>query len=856
MMQGKSERQDIPPQKQYVMKSKTESASGQRLSAARPVQGLVLPSGPSFDPEDEEDLKKEISYQEQLKSRISEAQRVAEETTVPRLSLWDGDSEDFMQDSLDVPEDIEIDSERHKYHRDSVDIYHHQQRQPPQNIHNMEWGNPPAPPPAVVPHSDFSAQPSQPNPSPQAFSHNSLALNFDTREGYVGARFSNAYEQPQASNRDPVMPQRRPQYYPEEELAHQHAHFSHGYAPLKQQQQSSQFRQLPHPQSQQESYYAPQQLQDRHHQQHSQQQNAYYLQEQEQYLSDMDPAFQGQHPRVVGTGHYMDRGGPPHLGYVAPQAEVHDGYYMTETQSYGSGRGNGHQNQSNLEGGGVYGNSAKFVDQNSYEAEDEVPQLNAEHEGSIPLDMSKPPKPSYDYINNNKIDYGRAPRRTYKKIHDVKKDEKEKLADIFITKSKKKSSDSQLSSRDNSLNRYPAIAEHPGQKMASDAEHLWAQRSATLAQTRLPGRKKQLSNTSLMSIKSQQMNLSNSSAISSRSQIDPVHLPLRRPLELKPVHQEVITEDGQRISVDVNLRLISPTAQGEREQLGHENVASSRHSGPIGEPRQRWPGQPYPADNALSTGQQPYAFQNENEYQHGRYSADDAFASKKHGGLASGYLSDSHHDYNGGHTVNPFPKIPPIPIGSDDGAPRSAPVLSEGSYMQTYLREKEKMEKGEKPWYRVYSLQDYKRMQKEVCLGTLGPDLDSETFKEKREKMLRQNEYARSVKEKNSKERIHRKPPAVPKPKEQDDIISRRTLAIEYAKNVPKPTVKPKPTPYNSYNLASQLSPIAKNSGRGQQQNSFPEPSVEMLDLERLHQRHEEDKRSAEQIRQKAQGIW
>lgn len=215
MMQGKSERQDIPPQKQYVMKSKTESASGQRLSAARPVQGLVLPSGPSFDPEDEEDLKNEISYQEQLKSRISEAQRVAEETTVPRLSLWDGDSEDFMQDSLDVPEDIEIDSERHKYHRDSVDIYHHQQRQPPQNFHNMEWGNPPAPPPAVVPHSDFSAQPSQPNPSPQAFSHNSLALNFDTREGYVGARFSNAYEQPQASNRDPVMPQRRPQYYPE-----------------------------------------------------------------------------------------------------------------------------------------------------------------------------------------------------------------------------------------------------------------------------------------------------------------------------------------------------------------------------------------------------------------------------------------------------------------------------------------------------------------------------------------------------------------------------------------------------------------------------------------------------------------
>ena len=53
--------------------------------------------------------------------------------------------------------------------------------------------------------------------------------------------------------------------------------------------------------------------------------------------------------------------------------------------------------------------------------------------------------------------------------------------------------------------------------------------------------------------------------------------------------------------------------------------------------------------------------------------------------------------------------------------------------MQSYLREKEKVENRAKPWYRVYGLKDYKRMQNEVRLGTrtLGPDLDNETYKER-----------------------------------------------------------------------------------------------------------------------------
>ena len=74
--------------------------------------------------------------------------------------------------------------------------------------------------------------------------------------------------------------------------------------------------------------------------------------------------------------------------------------------------------------------------------------------------------------------------------------------------------------------------------------------------------------------------------------------------------------------------------------------------------------------------------------------------------------------------------------------------------------------------------------------------------------------------------------------------------AVEYAKNVPKPSVKPKVNPYNNYEAASKLSPIAKptrSKPQGQQ-----ESSVEVLDLQKLHNRHQQDKRSSEIIRQKA----
>ncbi|KAH3703350.1 hypothetical protein DPMN_078385 [Dreissena polymorpha] len=88
-------------------------------------------------------------------------------------------------------------------------------------------------------------------------------------------------------------------------------------------------------------------------------------------------------------------------------------------------------------------------------------------------------------------------------------------------------------------------------------------------------------------------------------------------------------------------------------------------------------------------------------------------------------------------------------------------------------------------------------MQREVRLnrGTLGPDLDTESYKDKMEKRHKQFEYARMVMEKNRQELGVKKPPKFPKqPEKQGEEGVKRKTALEYAKNVPKPQTKPRPS--------------------------------------------------------------
>ena len=49
--------------------------------------------------------------------------------------------------------------------------------------------------------------------------------------------------------------------------------------------------------------------------------------------------------------------------------------------------------------------------------------------------------------------------------------------------------------------------------------------------------------------------------------------------------------------------------------------------------------------------------------------------------------------------------------------------------MDAYRKQKEKKEK--KPDYKTYTLDDFRRLNKEVRLGGLGPDVENETLREK-----------------------------------------------------------------------------------------------------------------------------
>ena len=98
--------------RQYVLKPRDRVV---RISGGnyRDVKGLLLPVGPMYDPADEEDLKNEDTYQHKLKDRIDEIQFQAEDTIIPRLQLNESHERGYYYpDSLDIPDDVELDSQR------------------------------------------------------------------------------------------------------------------------------------------------------------------------------------------------------------------------------------------------------------------------------------------------------------------------------------------------------------------------------------------------------------------------------------------------------------------------------------------------------------------------------------------------------------------------------------------------------------------------------------------------------------------------------------------------------------------------------------------------------------------------
>ena len=247
------------------------------------------------------------------------------------------------------------------------------------------------------------------------------------------------------------------------------------------------------------------------------------------------------------------------------------------------------------------------------------------------MEIVNPPIPRVDYVEKNKYDYGFVPKKSYREIVHKKREENEKLDHIFITpkvppkQSKTKHIKKTQSAQPEHMGyQPPAPQQYPGGFKPSSAEELWAQRSSFLARkesvngSASGGKKtksagKPVSKTWNINSKINQpytyqapaplpnqgqlykpQNVARTSSGGNQGYTTPTKLqpienkpqppaatdlptalepssPFRRHLELKPITQEITTDDGQRISVDINLRLISPPP-------GHSSPHGSHHA--------------------------------------------------------------------------------------------------------------------------------------------------------------------------------------------------------------------------------------------------------------------------------------
>ncbi|XP_038635116.1 jhy protein homolog isoform X2 [Scyliorhinus canicula] len=152
-----------------------------------------------------------------------------------------------------------------------------------------------------------------------------------------------------------------------------------------------------------------------------------------------------------------------------------------------------------------------------------------------------------------------------------------------------------------------------------------------------------------------------------------------------------------------------------------------------------------------------------------------------------------------------------------------------------YLAQMEKINKlKEKNAYKPYTLRDYKSLKQDVKLGGLGPDYNS--AQEKAEKMKRQKEYAKQVKDQNLKvdSKSSNSLPKTSASIENKAATSSRKLALEYARNIHRP--KPQATKPRNANEKSETGEFPEYG-----QYAQLDPSHNIL-LAMMQQRHDKEK--------------
>ncbi|XP_071172809.1 trichohyalin-like isoform X10 [Mytilus edulis] len=549
------------------------------------------------------------------------------------------------------------------------------------------------------------------------------------------------------------------------------------------------------------------------------------------------------------------------------------------------------------------------------------------------MELLHPKEPRVDYVEENKFTYGLPPSKSYKTLKEKEKEAESKLSDIFIHPKKQGKKHKRTIPLPNEEKR-PPLTELRG-NADQGAEGVWAKRSAQLAKhkdgkTTTSGSVKKsrglqkypsdghLQTTSQGQIQQGQGRMYGTPTrnqylepLGYKPQVsreEPTQSPVyrdtgsyKKPIELKPIKTEIMTDDGQKISVDINLKVLSPTFQrrvkshpddapgseppfnvqaevrqkqtGDRRAVGVQYQPSNRggggdqtesryqsppsdnhsHQSPISQGSRQ-----YPADNQYNRQYQdqppPQQPLQTEAYRGNDYDGIDEEALLKQEEALMAELNLS---------PNPYAKIPPIPIRDELTVPV---IVEKGGYASMYQENKQK-DQNQEPWYQVYTVRDFKKMQKEVRLnrGTLGPDLDNETYKDKLEKRHKQFEYARMVMEKN-KHDLHDKKPTNKYPRkdpqvEESEKSKRKAQenstrkALDYAKNVPRPAVKARPTQYNSYEVASQLSPIVKAGSTGSKSPTHSTQNVDVVDLKKLQQRHEQEKKNIAMMRSNMESV-
>ncbi|KAM3600907.1 uncharacterized protein V6R79_004421 [Siganus canaliculatus] len=189
--------------------------------------------------------------------------------------------------------------------------------------------------------------------------------------------------------------------------------------------------------------------------------------------------------------------------------------------------------------------------------------------------------------------------------------------------------------------------------------------------------------------------------------------------------------------------------------------------------------------------------------------------------------------------LSSFTVLPPIekPVAVTGNVDRGLPIHRSSSDGYLVQMEKQKQLRVGVT-YKVYSLKDYKHMKSDISLQGLGPDYKA--IEKTAEKMKRQKLYSDVIRQQNKK--ISRIPFLPAKDPDSSEKKVPRMKALEYAKNIAKPPVQPRPKAGQKPHCHSECITGYIPYLEGLDQSQF-------ATLELLRKRHEAEKRAVAVLR-------